>query len=208
MCPPVPRSTSRCRKCPAAVDHTAEVDVEHPVPLIGGRVQELSGLADAGVVDHDVGHAVLRADLVGEPLDRLGVGRRRAGRRARRRRARRSRAAVSFTLASSMSLTTSSAPSRANASAVSRPMPLPAPVTETSVSPKYSRGRPTCARSSARLGGLPVEVVDEFADRPRQHLRMRHRRPVPGLDVAAPQPRHPIGDRRRTDAAGQTDRRC
>ncbi len=64
-------------------------------------------------------------------------------------------AAVSLTPASSMSLITSSAPSRANSRAVARPIPLPAPVTETSVSPKYSRRRPTCARSSDRLAGFP-----------------------------------------------------
>ncbi|CKU32877.1 Uncharacterised protein [Mycobacterium tuberculosis] len=64
-------------------------------------------------------------------------------------------AAVSLTVASSMSLITISAPSRAKASAVSRPIPLPAPVTDTSVSPKYPRGRPTWARNSARLGCLP-----------------------------------------------------
>ncbi len=54
-----------------------------------------------------------------------------------------------------MSLTMSSAPSRANASAVSLPMPLPAPVTDTSVSPKASRLRPTSARNNDRLAGLP-----------------------------------------------------
>lgn len=39
--------------------------------------------------------------------------------------------------------------------AVARPMPLPAPVTDTRVSPKAPRGRPTCARNKARLGWLP-----------------------------------------------------
>ena len=39
---------------------------------------------------------------------------------------------------------------------------------------------------------LAVQKVDEFGHRPRQHLRVRHRRPVAGLDVAAPQPRHPV----------------
>ena len=107
-----------------------------------------------GVVDHDVGHAVCGADLLGERLDGVGVGHvEDIGVRDPPRAA--IWAAVSLTAASSMSLITSSAPSRANANAVSRPIPLPAPVTDTRVSPKYPRGRPTCARSSARLGALP-----------------------------------------------------
>ena len=61
-------------KCPAAVDDTAEVDVEHPLPLIGGGVEELACLANARVVHHDVGHAVLGAHLLGEPFDGFGVG--------------------------------------------------------------------------------------------------------------------------------------
>ena len=61
-------------ECPAAVDDTAEVDVQHPLPLFGGRVEELPRLTDARVVDHDVGHTVLGTHLVGEPLDGFGVG--------------------------------------------------------------------------------------------------------------------------------------
>lgn len=37
-------------------------------------------------------------------------------------------------------------------------MPLPAPVTDTRVSPNALRGRPTWARSSARLAGLPSAI--------------------------------------------------
>lgn len=42
----------------AAVDHAAEVHPQHPVEFGGGGLEEVSGLADAGVVDQDVGHAV------------------------------------------------------------------------------------------------------------------------------------------------------
>ena len=58
----------------AAVDDTAEVDVEHPVEFLCRGVEEEPGLAHAGVVDHDVGHAVLGTHLLGEPLDGVGVG--------------------------------------------------------------------------------------------------------------------------------------
>lgn len=61
-------------ECPAAVDDTAEVDVEHPLPLVGGRVEELSSLTHACVVHHDVGDAVLGAHLGGELFDGVGVG--------------------------------------------------------------------------------------------------------------------------------------
>ena len=61
-------------ECPAAVDDTTEVDVQHPLPLLGRGVQELPRLTDARVVDHDVGHTVLGAHLVGEPFHRFGVG--------------------------------------------------------------------------------------------------------------------------------------
>ena len=57
----------------AAVDHAAEVDVEHPVELFGRRVEEGTRQPDAGVVDDDVGNPVLRAHLLSEPFDRLRV---------------------------------------------------------------------------------------------------------------------------------------
>ena len=155
MWPPVPRSTSAAPKGSAAVDDSAEVDVEHPVVLVAGCVEEHPGLPDAGVVDHDVGQRRVPRSPARRTVRRPRRRRRRGCTRARRHRARRSGAAVSLTPASSTSLITSSAPSRANSSAVARPIPLPAPVTETSVSPKYSRRRPTCARSSDRLAGLP-----------------------------------------------------
>src|SRR5690606_16146593 len=57
-----------------AVHHPAEVDIEHPVVLVGRGVQEAAGLADPGIVHQHVGHAVAFADVFGEPLHGLGVG--------------------------------------------------------------------------------------------------------------------------------------
>ncbi len=61
-------------KGPAAVDDSAEVDIEHPVVFVGGRIEEHPGVADAGIVDDDVGNTVRGTDLIGEPFDRVGVG--------------------------------------------------------------------------------------------------------------------------------------
>src|SRR5581483_9910723 len=51
-----------------------EVDVEHAVPLFGRSVDEPPCLPDAGIVDHDVGHAMVRTHLGGECIDGIGVG--------------------------------------------------------------------------------------------------------------------------------------
>ena len=51
---------------PTAVHHTAEVDVQHAVELLGRGVQEVPGLTDAGVVDDDVRQPVFRADPLGK----------------------------------------------------------------------------------------------------------------------------------------------
>jgi hypothetical protein len=59
---------------PATVDDATEVDVEHPIPLIGRGVQECPGLPDSRVVDDDVGHPVCSADPLGEGFDGFGVG--------------------------------------------------------------------------------------------------------------------------------------
>src|SRR5690242_7012744 len=56
-----------------AVHHTAQVDVDDPVPV---RQQQFAGLAadaDAGVVHHQVQSAVPVAGLVDQGLDRAGV---------------------------------------------------------------------------------------------------------------------------------------
>ena len=106
-----------------------------------------------------------------------------------------------------MSLTTTSAPA-ANARAVARPMPLPAPVTETNVSPK-SFALAADLRAQQRPGrGLALDEVDQLGDRRGQHLRMRERRPVARLDVAAPQPRHPAGQVVVAVRAGRTGPWC
>src|SRR6202011_4111936 len=49
-------------------------------------------------------------------------------------------------------------------------------------------------RTPHRPAGRPaLGYVDHFGDRAGQHLRMRERRPVAGLDVAAPKSGHPAG---------------
>ncbi|CNV20531.1 Uncharacterised protein [Mycobacterium tuberculosis] len=61
-------------KSAATVHHAAQVDGQHPVELLSRGVQEPTRLADAGVVDDNVGDPVFGADPLGECLDRLGVG--------------------------------------------------------------------------------------------------------------------------------------
>src|SRR5690625_5400149 len=57
----------------AAVDDPANVQVELPLHLVFGLVQEGVGLSDAtGVVDQDVDAAKLLHGRIGQSLDRLG----------------------------------------------------------------------------------------------------------------------------------------
>ena len=194
MCPPVPRSTRRLANARQPLTTPPRLTSSTRSHSSAGVSRNSPGLPDTRVVDHDVGHAVFGAHLVGERVDRWRRRTRPACTGAQYHRAAAMSFAVCRTLESSMSLTTTSAPSRANSSAIARPMPLPAPVTDTSVSPNGSRAPADLARNMRpRLAGRPARTSTSSADRSGQHLRVRQRRPVPGLDVAAPQPRNPAG---------------
>ena len=77
-----------------AVERAGEVDVEGPLPLLGGDVLEADEPGDGGAGDEDLDRAERRADLLVGGLDRALGRRRRPGSRSRERRRHRARAAV------------------------------------------------------------------------------------------------------------------
>ena len=179
----------------AAVDHAAEVDVEHPIELLG-RVSRNPGHPDARVVDHDVGHTVRAlhtssakrstasgvghvqhigvrdAPMRGDPIRRLlhrglvDIADDQFGAVARERQRK--------------------SPADAAAGARHR---------NQHVAERFSR--PTYFGAQGTAGKLALEVLGQLGDGGCQHLGMGERRPVPGLDVAPPQPWHPPAPCRR-----------
>ena len=192
MCPPVPRSTSRFPNALQPLTTPPRLTSSTRLPLIGGRVEELPRLTDARVVDHDVGHAVLGAHLVGEPFDGFGV------RHVKHVRVRDTAALDDLGGGVLDARLVDVADDQFGACAGEGQRGLPADAAARAgdrhqrVAEVVALAADLCAQQRP-TGGLALEEVDKFADGGSQHLRMRHRRPVAGVDVAPPQPRHPAG---------------
>ncbi len=170
----------------AAVDHAAEVDLEHPVELLCGGVQKGTRHSDTGVVDDDVGNTVVRANLVGESLDGLGVGNvegvdmRRPADMGDLGCGRVGRGPVDV---ADHDLGT------AGREGLGRFAPDPATRAghdDQGVPEGFAHATDLGPQQSTRRRGA-LEVIDQFSHRGGDHLRMRQRRPVTGPDIAAPQ---------------------
>ena len=146
-----------------AVQQAADVDVDHPLPLLDRRVLDRPEQHHAGVVDEDVEPSGPVDDLGDDARRLLGVGRGRPRRRSARARRRRSRLARSSSRSARRATTATVAPCAASASAVASPMPLEAPVTIATVScneleamPPSIAGPPVSTAARRSAAALPL----------------------------------------------------
>ncbi len=184
-----PRNQST-RESAAAVDHPAEIDVEHPVEPLCRSVQESPGRPDPGVVDHDVGHAVRGADLLGEAFDGVGVG------DVQRIRVRHATAVANpgYGRRSARRVDIADQHLRTLGGECARRGLPDAAGRAGDRNEHVAEGfpRPTHLRAQQRPAGrLAIEISNQLVGGAGYHLGVRHRRPMAGADIAAPQPRHP-----------------
>jgi hypothetical protein len=148
-------------------------------------------VSDAGIVDHDVGDAVLRTHLLGEPFDGVGV-RDIEGVRMRDATARGDLGGGVFDTGlvdvadHDLGPQPGELQRRGAADAAARARDGNQCVTEV-----FAR-TPDLGAQQSPARRLPAEEVDEFTDRLSQHLRVGERRPVSGVHVASPQPCNPV----------------
>ena len=158
-------------------------------------------MPDAGVVDHDVGHPVLGAHLLGEPFDGVGVGD-----------------------VEGVGVRDATARGDLRGGVLDAGLVDVADHHLGALAGERQRGRTADAAARAGHGnqcvaevfaptadlraqqrparGLALEVVDELVHGPRDRCGCDIGDQWPALDVAAPQPRHPVVRCRRRRGAG------
>ena len=128
-----------------------------------------AGHRDAGVVEDDVGAAVVLPGGVGERLDRRAAPSRRSTTPIASAPAARSFAAAASSAFASTSASTSFAPSRASASALAKPMPLAPPVITATLPRRSFMSPPVAAQDT--LGPCRRAISSESSLRSKPRVR-------------------------------------